>query len=98
MPITPRQMEAFDGEVPEMIREVAVFGMDIDGHYEPRAFLYVVPRISGSDMILGMQWLRLQDVRIHSSRSELFISSSGTLVRNRVSEVPTPKSEKMDCI
>ena len=47
-------MEAFNREVPEMIREVAVFGIDIDSYYKPRAFLYVVPRISSLDMILGM--------------------------------------------
>jgi hypothetical protein len=47
-------MEAFDREVPEIIREVAVFRIDINGYYEPRAFLYVVPRISSSDMILGI--------------------------------------------
>jgi hypothetical protein len=54
MPITPRQMEAFNREVPEMIREVAVFGIDINSYYEPRAFLYIVPRISGLDIILGI--------------------------------------------
>jgi hypothetical protein len=47
-------MEAFDREVPEIIREVAVFGIDINSYYKPRAFLYVVPRISSSDIILGM--------------------------------------------
>jgi len=47
-------MEAFDGVVPEIIEEVAVLSIDIDGHYESRAFLYMVPRIADSDMILGM--------------------------------------------
>jgi hypothetical protein len=54
MPITPKQIEAFNGVVPEIIEEVAVLSIDINSHYESRAFLYVVPRIADLDMILGM--------------------------------------------
>jgi hypothetical protein len=54
MLITPKQMEAFDGVVPEMIEEVAVLSIDINSHYESCAFFYVVPRIANSDIILGI--------------------------------------------
>jgi hypothetical protein len=47
-------MEAFDREVPEIIREVAVFGIDINSYYKPYAFLYIIPRISSLDIILGI--------------------------------------------
>jgi len=47
-------MKAFNREVLEIIREVAVFGIDINSYYKPRAFLYIVPRISSLDIILGI--------------------------------------------
>jgi len=47
-------MEAFNREVLEIIREVVVFGIDINSYYKPYTFLYIVLRISGLDIILGI--------------------------------------------
>jgi hypothetical protein len=47
-------MKAFNREVLEIIREVVVFEIDINSYYEPYAFLYIVPRISSLDIILGI--------------------------------------------
>jgi hypothetical protein len=47
-------MKAFDGVVLEIIEEVAVLSIDINSYYESRAFLYIVPRITDLDMILGI--------------------------------------------
>ena len=37
--------------------------VDLDGHYESRAFLYVAPRLSDYDIVQEMQWVPGQDVR-----------------------------------
>jgi hypothetical protein len=47
-------MKAFNKEVLEIIREVAVFGIDINSYYKPYTFLYIIPRISSLDIILGI--------------------------------------------
>jgi hypothetical protein len=38
----------------EIIEEVAVLSIDINSYYKSRAFLYIVPRISDLDIILGI--------------------------------------------
>lgn len=62
--------------------EVAIVSLDIDGHYEARSFLYVVPRLESYDMILGLPWIIKQDARINGPTSECLILSTNTLVRN----------------
>ena len=57
--------------------------MDIDGHREEQAFCYIVPKIASYDMILGLPWMTMQDVRLNAPQSECMIMSSNTLVRNR---------------
>ena len=55
--ITPRTMEAFDAPASGIVREVAVVMLDVNG-YKRRAFLYVVLRLAGQDVILGLPWLQ----------------------------------------
>lgn len=80
--ISPRGITGFDAPSDSQISEVAVISMDIDGHSEEQVFLYVVPKLASYDMILGMPWVRKQDVRINGPRSEGMIMSTGTIVRN----------------
>jgi len=47
-------MEAFNRVVLEIIKEVVVLSIDINSYYESRTFLYIVPRITNLDIILGM--------------------------------------------
>jgi hypothetical protein len=47
-------MEAFNRVVLEIIKEVVVLSIDINSYYESRAFLYIVPRITNLDIILGI--------------------------------------------
>lgn len=81
--ISPLRMSGFDDLTEGEVTEVAVISMDIDGHHEERAFLYVVPKIADSDMILGMPWIVKQDVRINGPKSVCMIRSTNTLVRNQ---------------
>ena len=62
--------------------------MDLNGHQED-AYAYVMP-LGGYDMILGMPWIRQQDVRIDGKRSKLRIKSSKVTVRCRDKDAPRP--------
>jgi hypothetical protein len=58
--------------------------MDIDSHSKEQVFLYIVPKLVSYDMILGMPWVRKQDIQINGPRSEGMIMSTGTIVWNVV--------------
>jgi hypothetical protein len=47
-------MEAFNRVVLEIIEEVTVLSIDINSYYESYTFLYIVPRITNLDIILGI--------------------------------------------
>jgi len=47
-------MKAFNRVVLEIIEEVVVFNIDINSYYKPYTFLYIVPKISSLDIILGI--------------------------------------------
>ena len=54
IPISPRSLTGFDSPTDDLITEVAVVSLDIDGHYEERAFLYIAPRLALYDIILSI--------------------------------------------
>lgn len=80
--ISPRGITGFDALSDSQITEVAVISMDIDGHFEEQVFLYIVPKLASYDMILGMPWVKKQDVQINGPRSECMIMTTGTVVQN----------------
>ena len=71
-----------DGKLTAVTDEVVAVELDLDGHREERAFLYV-SLIGHYDMILGMPWVRAQDVRINGPRSEMKIMTTGVVVRSK---------------
>jgi hypothetical protein len=93
--IPPREVTGFDALSDDTISEVAVISMDISGHSEEQVFLYVVPRLASYDMILGMPWVKKQDVRINAPRSECMINSTGVVVRNCAKGSEGPR---LDCV
>jgi hypothetical protein len=82
IPIRPRAMVGFDAVSREGIQEIAIVRLDVDGHVEKRAFLYVVPRLASYDMILGRPWMKKNDVRIRSARDTMTIGPGRLLVKN----------------
>lgn len=80
--ITPRSMVAFDKDVDEIVDEVVMVSLNIDGHHQEKVFLYVVPQLAGYDMILGMPWFKSQDAFICQRRNAVVIQSSGIVARN----------------
>src|SRR5271168_4859240 len=79
--ISPREIQGFDGSAGQ-INEVVCVSMDIEGHYEDRVFLYVVPHLVGYDLILEMPWYTGQDAHIDAPRRKMTINSTGVVVQN----------------
>lgn len=57
-------MRGFDGPRDGLITEVAYFSMDVGGNKQQEMYAYIVPRIDGEDLILGLPWLYHQGVSI----------------------------------
>lgn len=83
MKINPRTLTGFDGPSGSSVDEVAVVQIDIDGHQETRAYFYVVPKIASYDLILGLPWMKQNEVVLDAGNASLTIGSTGTYVRNR---------------
>src|SRR5205807_9040992 len=81
--VAPRSLIGFNAPSSDRIHQAAILSMDIDGHREEQAFCYIVPRIASYDMILGLPWMKKQDVRLNAPQSICKIRSSDTLVRNQ---------------
>ena len=80
--IAPRQVTGVDGKLTDETDEVVAIELDLEGHVQDKVFLYVAP-IGDYDIILGMPWIRAQDVRINGPRSEMKIMSTGIVVRSK---------------
>jgi len=90
--ISPRTMEAFDAPVSGVVREVAAVVLDVNG-YKRKAFLYVVPRLAGQDVMLGLPWLRMNQVKFHATEGYLTVGDEQVVVR------PVEKGERsLDCV
>ncbi|RAL59221.1 hypothetical protein DID88_006676 [Monilinia fructigena] len=98
IPIPPRGLSGFDAPSSGKVTDVAVVSLDIDGHYEERSFLYIVPKLESYEMILGLPWINKQDARINGPKSECFIASTGTLVRNQASSLEPNGMLNIDCL
>lgn len=82
--IEPREITGFDGKISSNVSEVAVITLDLDGHREARAFFYILP-IGHYDMILGLPWIKAQNVRINGARSEMEVGKTRMIVRSKKS-------------
>jgi hypothetical protein len=80
--IAPRQVTGVDGKLTDETDEVVAIKLDLEGHVQDKVFLYVA-LISDYDIILGMPWIRAQDVRINGPRSEMKIMSIGIIIRSK---------------
>jgi predicted aspartyl protease len=92
--ISPRIMTGFNVLISGLINEVTVVQLDIGGHQE-RVFLYNVPRLAKYDMILGLPWMKKNDVRISPRKACLTIRLSGVQVRNEAKEKRPEPDYKM---
>ena len=70
--ITPRPIIGFSDSVNSQISEVAKMEIDINGHKD-EAFFYMVPSLALYDIILGLLWMKRNDVKLSLKRACLFI-------------------------
>jgi hypothetical protein len=78
MPIKPRTIRGYDG-TPCMISEIARYSIWMDGH-EQTMWSYVLPKIDGSHIVLGLPWMVDQKVLPCPHRSQLIFVDSGITV------------------
>ena len=86
--VTPRPIVGFNGSTNSSITEVAKVEMDLDG-YKENAYLYVVPSLVSYDVILGLPWMRKNDVRLSPRKACLHIGPFNLRVPNTLKEERT---------
>jgi predicted aspartyl protease len=91
--VRPRTMTGYDNTTESVVDEVAAIRIDIDGHVEEVAYFYIVPKLA-YDMILGLPWIKRNDVRFAGSKPSLFIRSTWKRVWNRTIR----KDRTIECI
>ena len=69
--IRPQSIRGFAGPEKDKITEVARFSLDVGGNYQPCVYAYVVPKLDGHDMILGLPWMKDQHAILLPDRSKL---------------------------
>ncbi len=89
--ITPRKLVGIGGQKAGRIEEVAVVRTDIDGCIENRAFFYVAPKLASYNLVLGLPWIRKNQVLLGADRLSLTIGSQKTVVRNESTKGTTCK-------
>lgn len=63
------------------------------GGYKWKAFLYIVPRLAGQDVILGLPWLQQNQAKFHTTEGSLTVGDQQVVVR------PIGKGERdPDCV
>lgn len=89
--IRPRAMRAYDGPASGLIEEVVKISLDVGGNAQAVAYMYVVPRIDGHDMILGLPWMIQQHVTLVPDHSKIIfdngIEISSDLQLGRMSDI-----------
>ena len=66
IPIEPRRMRGFDGlSAQSSIAQVARAALNVGGNHQACVYFYVVPHLDGSDIILGLPWMRHQNIWIN---------------------------------
>ena len=88
MRISHRPIVGFSDSVTSWISEVAKIEIDLNGHKED-AFFYVVPSLASYDIILGLPWMKRNDVRLSLKRAYLYIEPFRIRVSNTSKEKPT---------
>lgn len=83
MKINPCTVTGFDGPSGSSVDEVVIVQIDIDGHKESRAFFYIVPKIASYDLIVGLPWMKQNEVIMDAGNTSITIGITGTYVWNR---------------
>jgi len=70
----------FDEPSNSSVNEVAVVQIDIDRHQKSRAFFYIVSKLAFYNLILGLSWMKQNEVILNADRAFLTIEFTETIV------------------
>jgi len=73
----------FDEPSGSSVDEVAVVQIDINRHQKSRTFFYIVSKIVSYNLILGLSWMKQNEVILNADRAFLMIEFTETIVQNR---------------
>lgn len=80
--IDPRPLSGYDGGTGCVVEEIAIFQADLNGHVQERVYAYIVPKLGGCDVIMGLPWIVDQEIKIDPRARHLRIGFSQTEVPN----------------
>ncbi len=83
MKIRPHMITRFDEPSDSSVDEVAVIQIDINKHQKSRAFFYIVFKIASYDLILGLSWMKQNEVILNADEAFLMIEFTETIIQNR---------------
>ncbi len=83
MKIRPCMITEFDKPSGSSVNEVAVVQIDIDRHQKSRAFFYIVSKLAFYNLILGLSWMKQNEIILNADRVFLTIEFTETIIWNR---------------
>ncbi len=73
----------FDEPSDSSVNEVTVIQIDINRHQKSRAFFYIVSKLAFYDLILGLSWMKQNEIILNADRVSLMIEFTETIIQNR---------------
>lgn len=76
-------LRILDGLTPTgwKINEVAWAKVDIGGYCQKRMFFYIIPRLSGCDLMLGSPWMVQEKAVLDQSERTITFKNTGLIVK-----------------
>jgi len=73
----------FDEPSDSSVNEVAVIQIDINRHQKSRAFFYIVFKLTFYNLILGLSWMKQNEIILNADRVFLTVEFTETIIWNR---------------
>ncbi len=70
----------FDESSNSSVNEVTVIQIDINRHQKSRTFFYIVFKLAFYDLILGLSWMKQNEIILNANRVFLMIEFTETIV------------------
>ncbi len=73
----------FDEPSNSSVNEVAVVQIDINRHQKSRTFFYIVFKLAFYNLILGLSWMKQNEIILNANRAFLTVEFTETIIWNR---------------
>jgi hypothetical protein len=78
---------AFDGDQGTTTSEIVKIQTDINGHTQHQVYLYIIPKIDDHEIIMGLAWMKDQEVTIHAKEEYLEIGPRRLRVESSTKDI-----------